>query len=228
MPNRIVVCPEPLAAAAGAAIFRAGGSAVDAAVATAYAQAVVSPAMTTIAGTGVMNLYHAPSRRNVVIDFLDQAGSAAHADMYAGAHPGEILFGYKSVLVPTFVRGTQTAFEQFGSGRISWSQMLEPAIRYAEEGFTVYPYLHQYWRSDNPVLQTSAPFDGYSMLSTTPACAAVFTREGRVPHIGEHLVQPDLARTLQRLAREGPDEFYTGETGRTMAADLERHGSPVT
>ena len=228
MPNRIVVCPEPLAAAAGAAIFRAGGSAVDAAVATAYAQAVVSPAMTTIAGTGVMNLYHAPSRRNVVIDFLDQAGSAAHADMYAGAHPGEILFGYKSVLVPTFVRGTQTAFEQFGSGRISWSQMLEPAIRYAEEGFTVYPYLHQYWRSDNPVLQTSAPFDGYSMLSTTPACAAVFTREGRVPHIGERLVQPDLARTLQRLAREGPDEFYTGETGRTMAADLERHGSPVT
>ncbi|HEV8258959.1 MAG TPA: gamma-glutamyltransferase [Casimicrobiaceae bacterium] len=61
MPNRIVVCPEPLAAAAGAAIFRAGGSAVDAALATAYAQAVVSPAMTTIAGTGSMNLYHAPS-----------------------------------------------------------------------------------------------------------------------------------------------------------------------
>jgi gamma-glutamyltranspeptidase/glutathione hydrolase len=73
MPNRIVVCPEPLAAAAGAAIFRAGGSAVDAALATAYAQAVVSPAMTTIAGTGSMNLYHAPSRRNVVIDFLDRA-----------------------------------------------------------------------------------------------------------------------------------------------------------
>jgi gamma-glutamyltranspeptidase len=87
--------------------------------------------MTTIAGTGVINLYHAPSRRNVVIDFLDQAGSGAHADMFAGAHPGEILFGYKSILVPTFVRGTQTAFEQFGSGRISWSQMLEPAIRYA-------------------------------------------------------------------------------------------------
>ena len=175
-----------------------------------------------------MNLYHAPSRRNVVIDFLDQAGSRAHPDMFAGTPAGEILFGYKSILVPTFVRGTQIAFEQFGSGRISWQQMLEPAIRYAETGFTIYPYLHQYWRAENPVLQTSAPFDGYRMLKATLACAAIFTREGRVPRIGERLVQLDLARTLRRLAAEGPDEFYTGETGRTMAADLERHGSPVT
>jgi gamma-glutamyltranspeptidase/glutathione hydrolase len=106
--------------------------------------------------------------------------------------------------------------------------LLEPAIRYAEEGFTIYPYLHQYWRADTPVLQTSAPFDGYKMLSTTPACAAIFTREGRVPHIGERLVQPDLAATLRRLAVEGPDEFYTGETGRRMAADLDHHGAPVT
>ncbi|HSB68329.1 MAG TPA: gamma-glutamyltransferase [Candidatus Methylomirabilis sp.] len=226
--NRIVVCPEPLAAAAGAEIFRDGGSAVDAALATAYAQAVVSPAMTTLAATGVMNLYHAPSRRNVLIDFLDRAGSLARPDMYPGVRPGEILFGYPSILVPTFVRGTQTAFEQFGSGRVSWGRLLEPAIRYAEEGFSVYPYLHQYWRAEAPVLQTSAPFDGFSMLSTTPACAAIFTGEGRVLGIGERLVQPDLARTLRRLAVEGPEEFYTGETGRRLAADLERHGAPVT
>lgn len=228
MPNRIVVCPEPLAAAAGAEIFRAGGSALDAALATAYAQAVVSPAMTTIAGSGVMNVYHAPSRRNVVIDFLDQAGSLARADMFAGASPGEILLGYKSIAVPTFVRGTQTAFEQFGSGRVPWPSLLEPAIRYAEQGFTIYPYLHQYWRAENPVLQTAAPFDGYRMLATTPACAEIFTRQGRVPHIGERLVQPDLARTLRRIAVEGPDDFYTGQTGRTMAADLEGNGSAVT
>jgi gamma-glutamyltranspeptidase/glutathione hydrolase len=226
--NRIVVCPEPLAAAAGAEIFRAGGSAIDAALATAYAQAVVSPAMTSIAATGMMNLYHAPTRRNVLIDFHDQAGSRAHAEMFAGARAGEILFGYKSALIPTFVRGTQLAFEQFGSGGVTWQQLLAPAIRYAEAGFTIYPYLHQYWRADDPVLQTSAPFDGYRMLTTTPACAAIFTSEGRVPRIGERLVQPDLARTLRRLAGEGPDDFYTGETGRAMAADFDRHGSPVT
>ena len=148
--------------------------------------------------------------------------------MFASARPGEILFGYKSILVPAFVRGTQVAFEQFGSGRVAWQELLEPAIRYAEAGFTIYPYMHQYWRADNPVLQTSAPFDGYRMLTTTPACAAIFTTEGRVPHIGERLVQPDLARTLRRLAAEGPEEFYTGEVGRTMATDLERHRSPVT
>ena len=146
----------------------------------------------------------------------------------AGARPGELLFGYQSLLVPTFVRGTQVAFEQFGSGRIGWQHLLEPAIRYAEAGFTIYPYLHQSWRADAPVLQTAAPFDGYRMLTKTPACAAIFTREGRVPRIGERLVQPDLARTLRRLAVEGPEDFYTGETGRAMAADLERHGSPVT
>jgi gamma-glutamyltranspeptidase/glutathione hydrolase len=226
--NRIVVCPEPLAAMAGAEIFRAGGSAIDAALATAFAQAVVSPAMTSIAATGMMNLYHAPSRRNVLIDFHDRAGSRAHPDMFAGAHAGTIHFGYRSGLVPTFVRGMQLAFEQFGSGRIGWQRLLQPAIRYAEHGFTVYPYLHQYWRADNPVLQTLEPFDGYRMLATTPACAAIFTREGRVPHIGERLVQRDLAHTLRRIADQGPEEFYTGEIGRAMAADLARNGSPVT
>lgn len=226
--NRIVVCPEPLAAEAGAEIFRKGGSAVDAALATAYAQTVVSPAMTTIAATGVMNLFHAPTGRNVIVDFLDRAGSAARPDMFVGAQPGDILFGYGSILVPTFVRGTQTAFEEFGSGRVSWATILEPAIRYAEEGFTVYPYMHQYWRAESPVQQTSFPFDGSRMLSVTKACSDIFTINGRVHRIGERLVQPDLARVLRRLATEGPEEFYTGEIGRRMAEDLERNGAPVT
>jgi gamma-glutamyltranspeptidase / glutathione hydrolase len=226
--NRIVVCPEPLAAEAGAEIFRKGGSAVDAALATAYAQTVVSPAMTTIAATGVMSLFHAPSGRKVIVDFLDRAGSAARPDMFAGAQPGDILFGYGSILVPTFVRGTQTAFDEFGSGRVPWATLLEPAIRYAEEGFTVYPYLHQYWRSEGPVQQTSCPFDGSRMLSTTKACADVFTVNGRVHRIGERLVQPDLARVLRRLAAQGPEDFYTGEIGRRVTEDLERHGAPVT
>jgi gamma-glutamyltranspeptidase/glutathione hydrolase len=228
MGKRVVVCPEPLAAAAGAAIFRAGGSAIDAAIGTAFAQAVVSPAMTSIAGSGVMNVYHAPSKRNAIVDFLDVAGSNARADMFADRAPGEILTGYASMLVPTFVRGTALALERFGSGRVSWQALLEPAIRYAEEGFTVYPYMHQYWRADAPVLQADAPFDGYAMLSTTPACAAIFTTRGRVHGIGERIVQPDLARTLRRLAAAGPDDFYVGETGRAMAADFAANASPVT
>lgn len=226
--TRLVVCPEPLAAVAGAHVFRLGGSAVDAAIATAYAQAVVSPAMTTIAGNGIMNVFHAPTGRHVLVDFMGYAGARATADMYDRAPAGARVRGYGSLLVPTFVRGTHTAFERLGSGRLTWKALLEPAIRFAEDGFPVYPYMHQYWRAENPVQQTADRFDGYEMLATTEACAAIFTRGGHVPAIGERIVQPDLARTLRALADEGPDAFYTGAIGRRLARDLETHGAPVT
>jgi gamma-glutamyltranspeptidase/glutathione hydrolase len=226
-PRCVVVCPEPLAALAGAQIFEAGGSAVDAAVATAYAQAVVSPAMTTIAGNGVMNVFHAPSGAHLILDFMGYAGSRARADMYDG-DSGEWTRGYRSSLVPTFVRGTYEAFTRFGSGRVSWKALLEPAIRFADDGFPVYPYMHQYWRADAPLQQTADPFDGRTMLTTTEACAAIFTREGRVHSIGERIVQRDLGRTLRALAEEGPEAFYTGSIGRRLALDLAAHDSPVT
>jgi gamma-glutamyltranspeptidase / glutathione hydrolase len=224
----LVVCPEPLAALAGARVFRLGGSAVDAAVATAFAQAVVSPAMTTIAGNGIMNVFHAPTGRHLLVDFMGYAGRRAAADMYERAPAGAHVRGYASVLVPTFVRGTHTAFERLGSGRVSWPALLGPAIRFAEDGFPVYPYMHQYWRAEDPLQQTTDRFDGHEMLTTTAACAAIFTRDGRVPAIGERIVQPDLARTLRVLADDGPDAFYTGAIGRRLARDLEAHGAPVT
>ncbi|HEV8674279.1 MAG TPA: gamma-glutamyltransferase [Methylomirabilota bacterium] len=226
--SRVVVCPEPLAALAGAHVFRLGGSAVDAAIATAFAQTVVSPAMTTIAGNGTMNVFHAPTGRHCLVDFMGYAGSRAAADMYERAPAGAPVRGYASVLVPTFVRGTYTAFERLGSGRVSWKALLTPAIRFAEEGFPVDPYLHQYWRAENPVQQTADRFDGSEMLSATEACLAIFTRQGRAPAIGERIVQPDLGRTLRALADEGPDVFYTGSIGRRLARDLEANGAPVT
>ena len=199
MARRVVACPEPLAAEVGAEIFRLGGSAVDAALAVAYAQCVVSPVMASIAGTGGMNVFHAPSGRHVVLDFLGRSGSLCRPDMYVGRNPAAQQRGYLSIQVPSFVRGTAAAFEQFGSGRVSWSTILEPAIRYADEGFTQYPYLHQYWRREDPVQQTRDRFDGYEMVTTTPASAQIFTNGDRVHFIGERIVQKDLARTLQRV-----------------------------
>src|SRR2546427_342240 len=81
----VVVCPEPLAALAGAHVFRLGGSAIDAAIATAFAQTVVSPAMTTIAGNGIMNVFHAPTGRHQLVDFMGYAGARATAEMYERA-----------------------------------------------------------------------------------------------------------------------------------------------
>jgi gamma-glutamyltranspeptidase/glutathione hydrolase len=226
--KQCVACPEPLAAEAGAEIFRVGGSAVDAAIAAAYAQAVVSPVMTSIGGTGVMQIFHAPTGRHVILDFMGYAGSRARDDMFVGHPTNEWVLGYPSINVPTFVRGTHLAFERFGSGRLSWDAVLAPAIRYAEEGFAVYPYIHQYWRAENPVYQTPAPFDGYRMVTMTDACAAIFAVGSRVHALAERIVQRDLARTLRRIASGGADEFYTGEIGRRIAADLEDHGAPVT
>ena len=228
MARRVVVCPEPLAAEAGAEIFRKGGSAVDAALATAYAQCVVSPVMASIAGTGGMNVYHAPTGRHLVLDFLGRSGSLCTPGMYVGRPSAEQQRGYRSILVPSFVRGTQVAFEQFGSGRVSWATILEPAIRYAEEGFAQFPYIHQYWRKEDPVQQTRERFDGYEMVTTTPASAAIFTVGDRVHFMGEQIVQSDLARTLRRIAEVGPDDFYSGEIGRRIAEDLEQNGALVT
>src|SRR5215470_11890251 len=100
--KQCVVCPEPLAAEAGAEIFRGGGSAVDAAIAAAYAQTVVSPVMTSIGGTGVMQVFHAPTDRHVVLDFMGYAGSQAREDMFVGSPSDAWVLGYPSINVPTF------------------------------------------------------------------------------------------------------------------------------
>ena len=92
--TRIVVCPEPLAAEAGAEIFRLGGSAVDAAIAAAYAQTVIAPEMATIGGTGVLEVFDAPTGRTELVDFLGYAGSGASEAMYAGAPANAHFHGY--------------------------------------------------------------------------------------------------------------------------------------
>ena len=97
----VVVCPEPLAALAGAHVLRFGGSAIDAAIATAFAQTVVSPAMTTLAGNGIMNVFHAPTGRHQLVDFMGYAGARATAEMYERVPTGAQHRGYASVLVPT-------------------------------------------------------------------------------------------------------------------------------
>src|SRR2546426_5118437 len=174
----VVVCPERLPALAGAHVFRLGGSAIDAAIAPAFAQTVVSPAMTTIAGNGIMNVFHAPTGRHQLVDCMGYAGARATPEMYERAPAGAQHRGYESVLVPTLVRGLHTAFDLFGSGRLPWPALLEPAIRFAEDGFPVYPYMHQYWRAANPGPQTPHPFARHQMLPTTDAPAATFTPGG--------------------------------------------------
>lgn len=230
----MVVCPEPLAAEAGVEAFRRGGNAADAAVAAAFAQCVVDPLMCGLGGTALGLVM---DRRTGAVDFLDASvtiGSVPVPEAFRTGHrertetvgryvvEGEInQMGYQSIMVPGFVRGAEVLYERYGSGKVAWGDLLAPAIRLAEEGFDIYPYVARQWANteDRP---------GYPglmrKLTATSDCAAIYLRRGTIYKEGDRLIQADLGRTLRRLAQEGPGDFYTGDIGRRIAEDMAAHG----
>jgi gamma-glutamyltranspeptidase / glutathione hydrolase len=235
----VIACVERLAAAAGTSMLRAGGNAADAAVAVAFAQGVVDPIYCGIAG-GFHGLFHdAASGRTQVIGAGGRAPGAARPDMWRPAGRWGAMWtvegnrnrlGYQASMVPGFVRGAWEAFDRFGSGRVSWRQLIEPAIALAADGFEVYPYLYRLWmpRSDRmPNFLESE--DGPTVLGFTEASREIYLHpDGSVYEVGERLVQRDYARSLERIADGGPDEFYAGETAERMAADFQAHDGLLT
>jgi gamma-glutamyltranspeptidase/glutathione hydrolase len=235
----VVACVERLAADAGAAILRAGGNAADAAVAVAFAQGVVDPIYCGIAG-GFHGLFHdRASGRTQVVSAGGRAPLAAREDMWRPKDRWGAMWtvegnrnrlGYQASMTPGFVRGAHEAFARFGSGRVGWRQLIEPAIALAGEGFEVYPYLYRLWmpRTDRMVNFLESE-EGTTVLGFTPACREIYLHpDGSVYEIGERLVQRDYARTLERIADQGPDEFYEGETARRMADDFQANGGLLT
>lgn len=231
----IVVCAEPLAAVAGQHILERGGSAIDAAIAAAYAQGVVNPMMCGIGGTAELNLYLARSREHLIIEGLAGAGSRARPDTfeYVGdtPRPGRWrvkdkanYIGYKAAIVPTFVRVTWEVHRLFG--RLPWEQLLEPAIELATNGFEVWPWLANRW---NP--HGHGAFDwphGLETLNATQACARIYLKNGQFYGAGDTLIQSDYAQTLRQIAAEGASTFYEGEIGRAIAEDYAANGGLIT
>ncbi len=185
MPN-MIVCPEPPAAKVGQEVFAAGGNAVDAAVAAAFAQAVTNPLLCGIGGTAIMHLYDGSRRQGLVMNCRVACGSrpvpASWAEEYQGRAEtiGRYILkseanqvGHQSVMVPGFVRNCWEAHRRFGSGRLTWADLLAPSVRLAKEGFEVYPYIANYWqdREDRP---------GYPALMTklraTPDAARFYLK----------------------------------------------------
>ncbi len=235
----VIASVESLAAEAGAEMLRAGGNATDAALATAFAQGVVDPIYCGIAG-GFHGLFHDGARGlTQVVSAGGRAPSAARPDMWHvtgqwGAmwkvEDNRNRLGYQASMVPGFVRGASEAYARFGSGRLSWSQIIEPAIALAANGFEVYPYLYRLWmpRTER-MLNFLESEEGSTVLGHTQACRDIYLHaDGTVYRIGERLVQADYAGTLQRIADNGPDEFYEGETARRMADDFQRNGGLIT
>ena len=180
-------------------------------------------------------LVHSPKRGDALLEFYATAGSRAREDQWekifireAADRYGYVLegavndTGYQSVGVPGTVAGLHEALTRFGT--ISWEQAIAPAIPLARDGFPVSGFMHGYWTTDYgpdvvPNLQR---------IQATPAAKAIYTRDGKLFALGELFVQADYARTLERLAQDGPDVFYHGEIADAIAADFDANGGFVT
>ena len=215
----LVACDHHLAADVGARILRDGGNAVDAAIATAFALAVVYPQAGNLGGGGFL-LYHDAQSRATSYDFRETAPAAAHERMFLderGAvrdtsnHRGPLSVG-----VPGTVAGLWLAHQRHGTR--PWAELVQPAIELAQDGFTF----------------SQGMRDWCDWLATTTdtlhaATRAAFLADGRRPlRPGETLRQPDLAATLVRIRDRGAAGFYEGETARLLAAFMRAHGGLVT
>ncbi len=214
----MVVSSQRFASEAGLEILQAGGNAVDAAVAVGYAEAVVNPCCGNIGGGGFITLRLADGRDRF-LNFRETAPAAATPAMFldaAGAViPGESVFGYKAAGVPGTVLGLDTALRRYGT--LPRAQVMAPAIRLARDGFVLN-------RGDTDILDAGA-----SRFAGDPALARIFLRpNGSTLQPGDTLVQPDLARTLQRIADEGTDAFYRGDIPARVEAASHAGGGLLT
>jgi len=210
----MVVTVHKLASDVGVEILQAGGNAVDAAVATGFALAVVHPPAGNIGGGGFMLIRMADGATHF-LDYREKAPAAATRDMYLDAQgnviPGATEIGYKSIGVPGSVAGMVYAEQKYG--KLTLKQVMAPAIKLAREGYALT------WGE-------AADFHDHH-LAEFPESHRVFQRNGNYYKPGEIFRQPDLARTLERIA-ERPDDFYHGALARELAAAMRKGGGLIT
>jgi gamma-glutamyltranspeptidase/glutathione hydrolase len=228
----MVVAEHWRGAEVGAGILARGGNAVDAAVATAVAMTVVEPFMSTVAGSGTMLVHLARRGETLALNFNGVAPLAAHESLYTivgGVSDGLFAwprtegaaneYGHRAVAVPGTLAGLSLALERYGT--MEWRDVLAPAIALAREGFETDWYLSQ---NHAKYLQE---------LQAFPATAQAYLREGRwiyrpagmLP--GDRSIYPDLARSLELIARQGPDAFYRGALGQALVEDMTANGGLI-
>lgn len=216
--NGMVVSSQRLASQVGADILRAGGNAVDAAVAVAYAEAVVNPCCGNLGGGGFLVL-HSADGRSRFINFRETAPAAATRDMYLDAAgtvvKGASLRGWKAAGVPGTVLGLNTALAAYGT--LPLAQVMAPAIALARDGFVL-------TRGDTDILES-----GTKVFAGQANVARIFLRPDGSPwRPGDRLVQADLARTLQAIADRGADAFYRGAIPAAVEAASRAGGGLLT
>ncbi len=212
----MVVSQDAIASAVGVEVMRGGGNAVDAAVATALALAVTYPTAGNLGGGGFL-VYRPAEGDPVAYDFRETAPGRSSPTMFLRDGEYDPVLHHNSHLavgVPGTVAGLHLAWTE--QGTLPWPALVDPAVRLAREGFAVSDALA---RSLAGVLPRMAPY---------PASVAQFSKDGEPYRAGEVLRQGDLARTLARIAEQGPDGFYRGETAALVEREMRANGGIMT
>ena len=216
----MVVAQEKIAARIGGAILRQGGNAVDAAVATGFAMAVTYPRAGNIGGGGFMVIHSSERNEDVAIDYRETGPAAMTKDIFLSDGKPDNAKSRDSALaigVPGTVAGLALALDKYGSGKFTLSQLLQPAIALARDGFVI----------TDDMADTAS--ERQRRLKPWPASAKIFSRDDGTPlQEGDRLAQPDLATTLTAIAERGPRGFYEGPVAEKLAKGIQDAGGIMT
>lgn len=234
--SAVVSAAQPEAVEAGVNALKAGGNAVDAAIACALVAGVVDPQMCGIAGFGNAQLYLPGEGVHTCVDFHGTSPAATRPDQWEHLIAGEtrdgfgfILdgnvndIGYQSITTPGAMAAYHEAQTRYG--RLPWADVVAPAIEWAENGFAIRPAVRHWW-TEGAIM---GRVDNVERLRFTESGRRIYFREdGSLPDIGDTLRNPDLARTLRRIAEGGAAEFYTGSIAAEIAADMNANGANLS
>jgi len=219
--HAMVASQHELASNIGVQIMKKGGNAVDAAIAVGLALAVVYPEAGNLGGGGFM-VIRFKDGKTTAIDYREMAPAGAGRDLYLDKDgnlikgEGGSVIGYRAAGVPGTPAGFDYALKKYGSGKVSWKELVEPARKLAQDGYILSHRL-------------ASLFEAYQgNLSKYEDSKRIFLNDGKFFKEGDVLKQKDLAKTLKRMQKHGAREFYNGKTAKLIAADMKRHNGLIT
>ena len=210
----MVVAAHPQAAEAGLAILKAGGNAIDAAIATSLAVGVAEPYGSGLGGKLMLLYYEAKSGKTSVVDGMDAAGSL-DVESYKQRPSEDRSYGYGSVCVPGLAAGLWAAHQKWGAK--PWADTVQPAIALARAGFRILPKSREFFEESEKKLHRG-----------DAEIARLYLPEGKLPAAGTLLPNEDLARTMELLARHGRDGFYRGSVAAAIVKASQQGGGVLT
>lgn len=204
---------SPEATEAGLLVLRQGGNAIDAAIAVSLALGVSEPAGSGIAGQTVMLVHPGHGKKPFVI----HGTSWSPSQLPDHVEPSQLRVGHTASTVPSTPRVLDFAYRNYGSGKVSWSELVQPAINIAENGFVLGPFRERSFR-----------YYGDSLRDQPEAKAIFIRQDGKDFQLGDTLVQSLTAKMLRRIADYGAEDFYSGEIAASIANDMANHQGWIT